>query len=89
MSVTGDSESPRMTRDERRDDHEHESREARYMPGTASLIPDIDSEFFFVVTKLHLVIFCLLVERMMVVLRDGRTLVGWLRSIDQFGKYKI
>ncbi|XP_072335460.1 U6 snRNA-associated Sm-like protein LSm1 isoform X1 [Scyliorhinus torazame] len=36
-----------------------------YMPGTASLIGDID--------KKHLV-----------VLRDGRTLIGYLRSVDQF-----
>uniref|UniRef100_A0A8C8W834 U6 snRNA-associated Sm-like protein LSm1 n=1 Tax=Peromyscus maniculatus bairdii TaxID=230844 RepID=A0A8C8W834_PERMB len=36
-----------------------------YMPGTASLIEDID--------KKHLVL-----------LRDGRTLTGFLRSIDQF-----
>ncbi|KAB0396087.1 U6 snRNA-associated Sm-like protein LSm1 isoform X3 [Balaenoptera ricei] len=36
-----------------------------YMPGTASLIEDID--------KKHLVL-----------LRDGRTLIGFLRSIDQF-----
>uniref|UniRef100_A0ACB8EXG5 Sm-like protein n=1 Tax=Sphaerodactylus townsendi TaxID=933632 RepID=A0ACB8EXG5_9SAUR len=36
------------------------------MPGTASLIQDID--------KKHLVL-----------LRDGRTLIGYLRSIDQFG----
>uniref|UniRef100_A0AC11EFN7 LSM1 homolog, mRNA degradation associated n=1 Tax=Ovis aries TaxID=9940 RepID=A0AC11EFN7_SHEEP len=40
-----------------------------YMPGTASLIEDID--------KKHLVL-----------LRDGRTLIGFLRSIDQFGKRK-
>ncbi|XP_036153337.1 U6 snRNA-associated Sm-like protein LSm1 isoform X1 [Myotis myotis] len=38
-----------------------------YMPGTASLIEDID--------KKHLVL-----------LRDGRTLIGFLRSIDQFDK---
>ncbi|XP_028852603.1 U6 snRNA-associated Sm-like protein LSm1 [Denticeps clupeoides] len=36
-----------------------------YMPGTASLLEDID--------KKHLVL-----------LRDGRTLIGILRSIDQF-----
>ncbi|KAM6226060.1 U6 snRNA-associated Sm-like protein LSm1 isoform 1-T1 [Porphyrio hochstetteri] len=36
-----------------------------YMPGTASLIQDID--------KKHLVL-----------LRDRRTLIGYLRSIDQF-----
>uniref|UniRef100_V9LG23 U6 snRNA-associated Sm-like protein LSm1 n=1 Tax=Callorhinchus milii TaxID=7868 RepID=V9LG23_CALMI len=37
-----------------------------YMPGTSSLIEDMD--------KKHLVL-----------LRDGRTLVGYLRSVDQFG----
>ena len=26
------------------------------------------------------------VERVLVVLRDGRTLIGYLRSVDQFGK---
>ena len=28
-----------------------------------------------------------LTEKLMVVLRDGRTLIGYLRSIDQFGEY--
>ncbi|CAG0915195.1 unnamed protein product [Notodromas monacha] len=36
-----------------------------YLPGSASLLQDID-------------------KRMMVVLRDGRTLLGILRSVDQF-----
>ncbi|XP_002734007.1 U6 snRNA-associated Sm-like protein LSm1 [Saccoglossus kowalevskii] len=36
-----------------------------YMPGTASLIQEID-------------------KKLLVVLRDGRTLIGYLRSIDQF-----
>lgn len=36
-----------------------------YMPGTASLIEEID-------------------KKQLVVLRDGRTLIGILRSIDQF-----
>ncbi|KAJ7376979.1 SM-like, degradation of cytoplasmic mRNAs and positively regulates transcription initiation [Desmophyllum pertusum] len=36
-----------------------------FLPGTASLIKEID-------------------KRLMVVLRDGRTLIGYLRSIDQF-----
>lgn len=36
-----------------------------YMPGTASLIEDVD-------------------KQIMVVLRDGRTLIGYLRSIDQY-----
>jgi len=36
-----------------------------YLPGTASLIEELD-------------------KKLMVVLRDGRTLIGFLRSIDQF-----
>jgi U6 snRNA-associated Sm-like protein LSm1 len=36
-----------------------------YMPGTASLIQDVD-------------------KQLMVILRDGRTLIGYLRSIDQY-----
>jgi len=28
----------------------------------------------------------LFLEKLLVVLRDGRTLIGFLRSIDQFGK---
>ncbi|XP_070539844.1 U6 snRNA-associated Sm-like protein LSm1 [Ptychodera flava] len=36
-----------------------------YLPGTASLIQEID-------------------KKLLVVLRDGRTLIGYLRSIDQF-----
>ena len=39
--------------------------EMLYLPGTASLVQDID-------------------KRVMVVLRDGRTLIGFLRSLDQF-----
>lgn len=36
---------------------------------------------------LYVTLFTLkLPERLMVVLRDGRTLIGYLRSIDQFGK---
>jgi len=36
-----------------------------YLPGTASLIEDLD-------------------KKLLVVLRDGRTLIGFLRSVDQF-----
>ncbi|XP_005104619.1 U6 snRNA-associated Sm-like protein LSm1 [Aplysia californica] len=36
-----------------------------YLPGTASLIEEID-------------------KKLLVVLRDGRTLIGYLRTIDQF-----
>ena len=28
-------------------------------------------------------------EKLLVVLRDGRTLIGILRSIDQFGKFQL
>jgi len=35
---------------------------------------------------LHLKIGLIVLEKLLVVLRDGRTLIGFLRSIDQFGK---
>ena len=38
---------------------------SQYLPGTASLIEEID-------------------KKQMVLLRDGRTLIGYLRSVDQF-----
>jgi U6 snRNA-associated Sm-like protein LSm1 len=38
---------------------------ANYLPGTASLVEEVD-------------------KKLLVVLRDGRTLIGYLRSIDQF-----
>ena len=38
---------------------------ASYLPGTASLLEELD-------------------KRLMVLLRDGRTLIGYLRSVDQF-----
>ncbi len=46
-------------------DSEIYSSDQNYMPGTASLIEDVD-------------------KQIMVVLRDGRTLIGYLRSIDQY-----
>lgn len=46
-------------------DSEIYSNEQNYLPGTASLIEDVD-------------------KQIMVVLRDGRTLIGYLRSIDQY-----
>ena len=46
-------------------DSEIYSADQNYMPGTASLIEDVD-------------------KQIMVVLRDGRTLIGYLRSIDQY-----
>ena len=36
-----------------------------YLPGTASLLEELD-------------------KRLMVLLRDGKTLIGYLRSVDQF-----
>lgn len=38
---------------------------SNYLPGTASLLEELD-------------------KRLMVLLRDGRTLIGYLRSVDQF-----
>jgi len=38
---------------------------ATYLPGTASLLEELD-------------------KRLIVLLRDGRTLIGYLRSVDQF-----
>ncbi|PBC31015.1 U6 snRNA-associated Sm protein LSm1 [Apis cerana cerana] len=38
------------------------------LPGTASLLEELDSY----------------TEKLMVLLRDGRTLIGYLRSVDQF-----
>lgn len=46
-------------------DSEIYNADQNYMPGTASLIEDVD-------------------KQIMVVLRDGRTLIGYLRSIDQY-----
>ena len=40
------------------------SSSASYLPGTASLLEELD-------------------KRLMVLLRDGRTLIGYLRSVDQ------
>ncbi|XP_038070987.1 U6 snRNA-associated Sm-like protein LSm1 [Patiria miniata] len=41
-----------------------------FLPGTASLIAEID-------------------KKILVVLRDGRTLIGYLRSIDQFANLAL
>lgn len=41
--------------------------------------------FEFVIKIQHKFTFKLLSEKLIVVLRDGRTLIGYLRSIDQFG----
>lgn len=46
-------------------DSEINSVDQNYLPGTASLIEDVD-------------------KQIMVALRDGRTLIGYLRSIDQY-----
>ena len=42
----------------------------QYLPGTASLLVELD-------------------KRLLVVLRDGRTLIGYLRSVDQFANLVI
>ncbi len=38
---------------------------SQYLPGTASILEEMD-------------------KKLMVLLRDGRTLIGYLRSVDQF-----
>lgn len=48
-----------------RNNNHYDLTQYSYMPGTASLIEDID-------------------KQLMVILRDGRTLIGYLRSIDQY-----
>lgn len=67
-----------------------------YVPGTASLIDDIDSKsppssggsFGSVCGALITAYVCWFgpSEKHLVLLRDGRTLIGYLRSIDQFGR---
>ncbi|XP_014786961.1 U6 snRNA-associated Sm-like protein LSm1 [Octopus bimaculoides] len=44
--------------------------EMSYLPGTASLVEEID-------------------KKLLVVLRDGRTLIGFLRSVDQFANLAL
>ncbi len=54
-----------------------------YLPGTASLVQEIDSEWQL---YMNIIIYQYCTERILVVLRDGKTLIGYLRSVDQFGK---
>ena len=58
------------------------------LPGTATLLEDLDSksnEFRFYYCQHQLtVIYIFQTEKVLVVLRDGRTLIGFLRSVDQF-----
>ncbi len=51
-----------------------------FLPGTASLVEEVDSMLVSCINNLY----CL--ERLLVVLRDGRKIFGTLRSFDQFGK---
>ncbi len=58
-----------------------------YLPGTASLVQEIDSEC----VGLWGCILCVsralrCAERVLVVLRDYKVLIGYLRSVDQFGR---
>lgn len=62
------------------------------VPGTASLLDELDSRFSFSPPQEKLFILKLIItnccddfiEKLMVLLRDGRTLIGYLRSVDQF-----
>ena len=58
-----------------------------YLPGTASLVQEIDSKCVCVFAYSHVITWLVCTtERMLIVLRDGRTLIGFLRSVDQFGQ---
>ncbi len=55
------------------------------LPGTATLLEDLDSKFFVIEPcRCHTIMLDFFLEKVIVVLRDGRTLIGYLRSVDQF-----
>lgn len=55
-----------------------------YLSGMAALIGDIDSKIdMLLVICVHVI--QIFLEQLMVMLRDGRTLIAYLRSLDQFG----
>ena len=59
-----------------------------YLSGMATLIGEIDSKERTIACQwylVHIYSTCLLLEQLMVMLRDGRTLIAYLRSLDQFG----
>ena len=61
-----------------------------FLPGTSSLVEQLDSKISYACLA-PIILFIadlliLMVERILVVLRDGRHLVGVLRSFDQFCK---
>lgn len=57
-----------------------------YLSGIATLVDDIDSKHCLCHSSIDYGLpVCL--EQLMVVLRDGRTLIAFLRSLDQFGEY--
>ncbi len=64
-----------------------------YLSGMAALVDDIDSKeskmynwLYTIIYTIFMRYFCL--EQLMVMLRDGRTLIAFLRSLDQFGMCK-
>lgn len=56
-----------------------------YLSGMAALIGDIDSKINRNDSFLFVYVIQMFVEQLMVMLRDGRTLIAYLRSLDQFG----
>jgi len=55
-----------------------------YLSGMAALIGDIDSKIdMLLIVCVHVI--QIFLEQLMVMLRDGRTLIAYLRSLDQFG----
>lgn len=57
----------------------------QYIPGSASLVAEVDSELCICTVTCMINVIIFITERLLVVLRDGRTLIGYLRSVDQFG----
>lgn len=54
------------------------------LAGTAHLLEEVDSKLTESILKVENIIIFNLSEKLMVLLRDGRTLIGYLRSVDQF-----
>lgn len=53
----------------------------------ASLLEELDSTIY--ILLFFLILINLPTEKLLVLLRDGRTLIGFLRSIDQFCKWSF
>lgn len=54
------------------------------LAGTAHLLEEVDSKLIESILKVENITIFNVSEKLMVLLRDGRTLIGYLRSVDQF-----